>query len=67
MTTKYAIFDPANGEYVYVNSEADIEAKIVELSRSAYFQLNAQPVSVVTTETVDGQEQETWTAYASSN
>ena len=61
MTIKYAILNPQNGEYVYVNTEEEIEPKKQELALAFYLShTHNQPVSVVET---DEQGQETWTAY----
>jgi hypothetical protein len=65
MTTKYAILDPQNGGYVYVETEAEIEPKKAEMAMNFYLsQTHNAPVSVVET---DDEGQETWTVYASSN
>jgi len=61
MTTKYAILNPQNGGYVYVNTEEEIEPKKQELALAFYlYQTHNAPVSVVET---DEEGQETWTVY----
>ena len=61
MTTRYAILDPQNGGYVYVNTEAEIEAKKAEMAMNFYLShTHNAPVSVVET---DEEGQEIWTAY----
>ena len=65
MTIKYAILDPQNGGYVYVETEAEIEAKKAEMAMNFYLShTHNAPVSVVE---INEEGQETWTAYASSN
>lgn len=61
MTTKYAILDPQNGGYVYVETEAEIEAKKAEMAMNFYLShTHNAPVSTVET---NDEGQETWTAY----
>jgi len=65
MTIKYAILDPQNGGYVYVETEAEIEAKKDEIAMNFYLShTHNAPISVVET---NDEGQETWTAYAGSN
>ena len=60
MTTKYAILDPQNGGYVYVETEAEIEAKKAEIAMNFYLShTHNAPVSVVET---NDEGQETWVA-----
>lgn len=65
MITKYAILDPQNGGYVYVETESEIEAKKAEMAMNFYLtQTHNTPVSYVE---ISEEGEETWTVYASGN
>lgn len=61
MTIKYAILDPQNGGYVYVETEAEIESKKAEMAMNLYLShTHNAPVSTVET---NDEGQETWSVY----
>lgn len=61
MTVKYAIFNPSNGEYVFVNTEDEIEDKKREIAMEFYLlHTHNSPVSKIT---VNEDDSETWEAY----
>lgn len=60
-TDELSLSDPQNGGYVYVETEAEIEAKKAEMARNFYLShTHNAPVSTVET---NDEGQETWSVY----
>lgn len=60
MTTKYALLNPATGEYEYFDSEADIKIKLAERALTFYITHgHGVAYSIVTT---DENGWETWSS-----